>query len=86
MNGLVFGTFVKPALEVEMNRPAGPTPGAFTLAHNVALAKDADAVIERLPLHGRQALRRADAPLCGGYRGYVPDPDGHAWEIAGNPA
>lgn len=26
------------------------------------------------------------APPHGGFRGYVTDPDGHAWEIAWNPA
>jgi len=27
-----------------------------------------------------------DVPPHGGFRGYVADPDGHAWEIAYNPA
>ena len=31
-------------------------------------------------------LRPADAPPHGGFRGYVADPDDHAWEIAWNPA
>jgi uncharacterized protein len=31
-------------------------------------------------------LRAADAPPHGGFRGYVADPDDHAWEIAFNPA
>ena len=40
----------------------------------------------RLVAAGGQVLRPADAPPHGGFRGYVADPDGHAWEIAWNPA
>ena len=32
------------------------------------------------------SARAADAPPYGGLRGYVADPDEHAWEIAWNPA
>jgi hypothetical protein len=42
--------------------------------------------MDRLAGAGGALLRRADAPPHGGYRGYVADPDGHAWEIAHNPA
>ena len=43
---------------------------------------------EREPLaqFGGRILRAADAPPHGGVRGYVADPDDHAWEIAWNPA
>ena len=34
---------------------------------------------------GATQLREPDAPSHGGFRGYVADPDGHAWEIAWNP-
>jgi len=36
--------------------------------------------------YGGRILRPADAPPHGGMRGYVADPDDHAWEIAWNPA
>jgi hypothetical protein len=35
---------------------------------------------------GGTLLRSADEPPHGGFRGYVADPDGHAWGIAWNPA
>ena len=35
---------------------------------------------------GGRVLRTGDAPPHGGLRGYVADPDDHAWEIAWNPA
>lgn len=85
MNGFVLGTWLKAALEADMRR-AGDGASAFALAHNVASREAADALIARLAAHGGALLRPADAPPHGGYRGYVSDPDGHAWEIAWNPA
>lgn len=86
MNGLVLGTWARQDLEGDMQRPAGSGPGAFSLAHNVASPQEADVLIARLAAAGGQVLRPGDAPPHGGYRGYVADPDGHAWEIAWNPA
>ena len=42
-------------------------------------------MIDRLAQVGDRVLRPADAPPHGGFRGYVADPDDHAWEIAWNP-
>jgi catechol 2,3-dioxygenase-like lactoylglutathione lyase family enzyme len=85
MNGLVLGLWNKAALESDMNRSGAPA-GAFALAHNVESAALVDAAIARLVAAGATLLRPADAPPHGGYRGYVADPDGNAWEIAWNPA
>lgn len=86
MNGLVLGTFDKRALEADMNRAGLLSPGAFALAHNVPAQEEVEAVMERLAASGGRVLRPADAPPHGGFRGYVADPDEHAWEIAWNPA
>ena len=43
-------------------------------------------MLDRLATFGGKMLRVADAPPHGGFRGYVADPDDHAWEIAYNPA
>lgn len=85
MNGLVLGTFDRMALEADMNRSGLATPGAFALAHNVASQAVVGPLIERLAAAGGRVLRPADAPPHGGFRGYVADPDDHAWEIAWNP-
>lgn len=85
MNGLVFGLWDKAQLEHDMMRPC-PAPGSFALAHNVDSAEAVDAAITRLVAAGATLLRAADAPPHGGYRGYIADPDGNAWEIAWNPA
>ena len=86
MNGFVLGTFLKSSLEADMNRASPAMPGAAAYGHNVAERSDVERVMERLIAAGGAMLRPADAPPHGGYRGYVADPDGHAWEIAWNPA
>lgn len=85
MNGFVLGTWIKASLEGDMQRPT-LTPGAFALAHNVASQDAVQPLIDRLASFGGEVLRPGDAPPHGGFRGYISDPDGHAWEIAHNPA
>lgn len=85
MNGFVFGTFEKSALEKDMSRAGLSGPGAFSLAHNVPTQANVEDVIEQLLSAGGRLIRPADVPPHGGYRGYVADPDDHAWEIAWNP-
>lgn len=86
MNGLMLGTWLSTALADDMQRPGLARPGAFALAHNVAEKDDVQPVLDRLAAHGGRILRPGDAPAHGGFRGYVADPDDHAWEIAWNPA
>ena len=86
MNGLVLGTWLKARLEADMQRAAGEGPGPMALAHNVGGPDEVRDLMRRLAGAGGRLLRPADAPPHGGFRGYVADPDGHAWEIAWNPA
>jgi catechol 2,3-dioxygenase-like lactoylglutathione lyase family enzyme len=86
MNGLVLSTWLTRSLENDMQRTSLARPGAFALAHNVASRDAVQPLLERLAGFGGRMLRPADAPPHGGYRGYVADPDDHAWEIAWNPA
>lgn len=85
MNGFVLGTWLTTALEADMQRPGLLRPGSFALAHNVATRDAVQATLDRLSRCGGRVLRSADAPPHGGLRGYVADPDDHAWEIAWNP-
>jgi len=85
LNGLVLGTFLVAELEADMNRSGLRTPGAFALAHNVATEGEVAPLIMQLTTAGGRIIRPADAPPHGGLRGYVTDPDDHAWEIAWNP-
>ena len=86
MNGFVLGVWFKHELEDDMQRASVPGSGAIAQAHNVGSADDVTRLIERLSQSGGQLLRTPDAPPHGGFRGYVADPDGHAWEIAWNPS
>jgi uncharacterized protein len=85
MNGLVLGTWLIHALEADMKRKL-TQPGAFALAHNVASRDAVQPLLDHLANFGGKILRPADAPPHGGMRGYIADPDDHAWEIAWNPA
>jgi hypothetical protein len=85
MNGFVLGTWLLTALEADMRRILA-RPGAFALAHNVTARNLVQPTLERLAQFGGRILRPADAPPHGGFRGYVADPDDHAWEIAWNPS
>ncbi|MFN4090008.1 MAG: VOC family protein [Alphaproteobacteria bacterium] len=86
MNGLVLGTWLRTALAADMGRPVSEAPGAFALAHNVTDRDQVASTLARLAQHGGRPLAAASEPSHGGYRGYIADPDGHAWEIAWNPA
>ena len=86
MNGLMLGTWQNPGLAEDSGRPLDGPPGAFSLAHNVPTQAEVEPLMAHLVSAGGALLRSADAPPQGGFRGYVADPDGHAWEIAWNPA
>lgn len=86
MNGFVLGTWIRSALAADMQREDLAVHGAYSLAHNVASREDVQATLERLSRSGGRIMRPADEPPHGGMRGYVADPDEHAWEIAWNPA
>lgn len=86
MNGFVLGLFLKTSLDADMNRSNDLSNAAFALAHNVLNQEDVVVVMDQLVSAGGKIIREADAPPHGGFRGYVADPDNHAWEIAWNPA
>jgi catechol 2,3-dioxygenase-like lactoylglutathione lyase family enzyme len=86
MNGFMLGTWLASALAADAGRPQTNAPGAFTMAHNVAQRDDVQPAMNRLIENGGVLLRAPVAPPHGGFSGYVTDPDGHAWEIAWNPA
>ena len=86
MNGFVLGTWLRTALAKDSARPVANGPGDVALAHNVASEDAVAPLMDRLAAAGGRILRAAEAPPQGGINGYVADPDGHAWEIAFNPA
>ena len=85
MNGLMLGTWLDTALASDAQIDVAK-PGGCALAHNVPTREAVQATIDHLARYGGRVLRPADDPPHGGRRGYIADPDGHAWEIAWNPA
>jgi len=85
MNSVVLGLWLAPEMVADLGRPDGESNG-FALAHNVGSAQEVDALVARLADHGGTIMREPGAAAYGGWRGYVADPDAHAWEIAWNPA
>ncbi|WP_260921681.1 VOC family protein [Novosphingobium sp. 9] len=83
MGSLTFALWEKAQLEGDMKRACAPA-GSFSLAHNVESQAAVEALMDRLVAAGGTLLRAADAPEYGGWRGYVADPEGNAWEIAWN--
>ena len=69
-----------------MQRRGLVTPGALSLTYNAGSVDEVNCLIAQLAAAGGHVLRTGDASLHGGFRGYVADPDDHAWEIAWNPA
>lgn len=86
MNGFVLATWLRDNLDADMQRTSAANSGAFTLAHNVEDAEAVRILMSRLASSGGKILREPDMPSYGGLRGYIADPDDHAWEIAWNPA
>jgi uncharacterized protein len=86
MNGLILGTWLESRLAADMNQKGLARPGAFALAHNLRTREEVQPLMDRLVFHGGHILKPPVEPPHGGFSGYVADPDGHAWDIAWNPA
>lgn len=86
MNGLMLGLWKASAQADDMGRSNTFGPAPFALAHNVRAEADVKPVMDALVAAGGKLLKAPSSPPHGGFSGYVADPDGHAWEIAFNPA
>lgn len=86
LNGVVFGTWLRHRLVAEAHLPDAAAVGAVTLSHNVRTREEVEPLLARAEAAGGRILTPPSSPSFGGYIGYVADPDGHAWEIAWNPA
>lgn len=86
MNGFILSTWLQDALEEDMQHFDLERKAAITLAHNASSAEEVQPLIEHLSSSGGKILRNASSPSHGGVRGYITDPDGHAWEIIWNSA
>ncbi|WDZ87072.1 VOC family protein [Micromonospora cathayae] len=73
------------AEDAGLSNPTGDGFGGITLAHNVRIRDEVDAVLTVAETAGATITRPARETFYGGYAGCFADPDGHVWEIAHNP-
>ncbi|MGW0755901.1 VOC family protein [Streptomyces sp. NPDC002814] len=66
----------------------GPSTGfgGIALAHNVRSDAEVDALLRLVERSGGTITKPAAMNPIGFYSGAFTDPDGHAWEVAHNPA
>lgn len=84
--GLGLALFGLDDLAKDADTPMVRATGPITIAINFADKAGVDAAYAQALAAGGKALKApVDAPW-GGYSGYFADPDGHAWEVAWNPA
>lgn len=85
LGGLVLSLFRSSEMDADMKRQnAGP--GAVALAYNTRAEDEVDPILAAAVKAGGTLLKPGKRAEWGGYSGYFADPDGHAWEIAFNPA
>jgi predicted lactoylglutathione lyase len=86
--GMAFVLWGREKLRADSGIPDGPvgTFDGIVLAHNVRSDTEVDEVVMAAERAGGVVTRAPEKTFYGGYAGYFTDPDGHAWEIAHNPA
>lgn len=84
--GSVVALWARTALADDADTPAAGPPAGVTLAHNVRTPAEVDDVIEQARTAGARVVRDGAPTAWGGLAGMFHDLDGHAWEVAHNPA
>ena len=83
--GLVLALWDRARLAEDSGVADGGGYGGVTLAHNVRLPAEVDAVMAEAAAAGATISRQAGETFWGGYSGAFVDPEGHPWEVAHNP-
>ena len=85
--GMIFALWSRASLAGDAGlTDIGATFSGIALAYNARSKDEVDAVLAEAEAAGAGILKPAEETFWGGYSGYFADPDGHAWEIAWNPA
>ena len=86
-NGVVLVLWGREKLAADMGvHDEGARWSGIGLAHNVGSREEVHEIIELARSNGGEVSREPAETFYGGYAGVFLDPDGHAWEIAWNPA
>jgi catechol 2,3-dioxygenase-like lactoylglutathione lyase family enzyme len=83
--GIVFALFLRDKLAEDFQvNPAIFGRAPMALAYNVRAKNEVDPLMKVAEAAGATVLKPAREASWGGYSGYFADPDGFAWEVAGN--
>lgn len=86
LNGFIFALFPSDELAEDIGIPgSGAGFRKFSLAINFHSEEEVDTEFEKLVSNGAAALKKPEKVFWGGYRGYIADVEGNAWELAFNP-
>jgi uncharacterized protein len=86
-NGMKLALFSRDDLARDAGIPKSkPSPGEFSLGHNVRTQAEVDDVMRDAIKAGARLVKPAQKTFWGGYAGYFQDPDGHLWEVIFNPS
>ena len=86
-NGVVLVLWAREKLAADAGiADDGASWSGIALAHNVGSRQEVDDVVEAARRHGGAVTREPSETFYGGYAGVFRDLDGHAWEVAHNPA
>jgi predicted lactoylglutathione lyase len=86
--GLGLVLWGRDKLAVDCGLRPGPAPGfgGMALAHNVRSEAEVDELLAVVERAGGTITKPAATNAIGFYSSAFTDPDGHAWEVAYNPA
>ena len=86
LNGFIFALFPADELAEDIGIPGdGSGFRKFSLAVNFHSEVEVDREFQQLISRGATALKKPEKVFWGGYRGYISDVEGNAWELAYNP-
>ncbi|ANS65086.1 hypothetical protein SLINC_2862 [Streptomyces lincolnensis] len=84
--GLVLWSHEKLARDCGLEPGRASGFGGIALAHNVRSDAEVDALLAMVEKAGGTVTKPAAVNAVGFYSSAFTDPDGHAWEVAHNPA
>jgi uncharacterized protein len=90
IGGVIIALFPHSELAKDIGVPVGSSVKEPYHGFSLALNMNSDAEVDELfrDLRSKRVtiVKEPQRAFWGGYQGYFADPDGHAWEVAHNPA
>jgi predicted lactoylglutathione lyase len=84
--GMIFALWDRAKLAADSGVQDAGGWGGITPAYNARSPEEVDEVLAQAKAAGGTVARESGKTFWGGYSGIFVDPEGHAWEVAHNPA